>query len=39
VGGLVWFLSNSVAVDARAGFGLNDAADDYLVGAGFAVRF
>lgn len=39
VGGLVWFLSNAVAVDARAGVGLNGAADDYLVGAGFAVRF
>ena len=39
VGGAVWFLSDNVAVDARAGVGLNGAADDFLVGAGFAVRF
>jgi Putative MetA-pathway of phenol degradation len=39
VGGLVYFLTPNLAVDARAGIGLNDRSNDFLAGFGFAVRY
>jgi Putative MetA-pathway of phenol degradation len=36
--GVLVLLSNNVQVDARVGVGLNDAADKYFLGFGFAVR-
>jgi len=39
VGGLVYFITNNLAVDARAGVGLNGHSNRFLAGAGFAVRF
>jgi Putative MetA-pathway of phenol degradation len=39
VGGFVYFISQDLAVDIRAGAGLNDRANDFLAGAGFAVRY
>jgi len=38
VGGLVYFISRDLAVDARLGVGLNHNSNDFLVGLGFAVR-
>jgi len=39
VGGLVYFITPNLAVDARAGVGLNDRSNDFLAGVGFAVRY
>ena len=39
VGGLVYFVTNNLAIDIRAGAGLNKQANDFLVGVGFAVRY
>jgi hypothetical protein len=39
VGGLVYFVTPNFAVDARAGVGLNERANDVLAGVGFAVRY
>jgi hypothetical protein len=39
VGGLVYFITNNVAVDVRAGVGLTKQANDFLAGTGFAVRY
>ena len=39
VGGFVYFLTKDVAVDIRAGVGLNQRANDFLAGTGFAVRY
>jgi len=38
VGGLVFFVTKDFAVDFRAGAGLNEQANRFLVGAGFAFR-
>jgi hypothetical protein len=38
VAGLVYFITNTLALDLRAGIGLNERANDVLVGTGFAVR-
>jgi hypothetical protein len=38
VGGLVYFITPNLAVDARAGFGLNERSNTFLAGVGFAVR-
>ncbi len=38
VGGLVCFLTRDLAIDFRAGVGLNGQANRFLVGTGFAVR-
>jgi hypothetical protein len=38
VGGLVYFITPNLAVDARAGVGLNHRSNDVLAGVGFAVR-
>jgi hypothetical protein len=37
-GGFTFLVTNNVQLDIRAGVGLNDAADDFFTGAGFAVR-
>jgi hypothetical protein len=39
VGGLVYFISPDLAVDARAGVGLNDRSNSLIAGVGFAVRY
>ena len=39
VGGFVYFITKDVEVDIRAGVGLNARANDFLAGAGFAVRY
>jgi hypothetical protein len=39
VGGLVYFITDNLAVDVRAGVGLNRQANDFLAGAGFSVRY
>ena len=39
VGGLVYFLTPNLAVDVRAGIGLNNRSDDVITGVGFAARF
>ena len=39
VSGLVYFITPDFAVDARAGVGLNDRANDVVAGIGFAVRY
>jgi hypothetical protein len=39
VGGLVFFATPNLALDARAGVGLNHRSNDYLTGVGFAARF
>jgi len=36
---LVYFITKDVEVDIRAGVGLNQRANDFLAGPGFAVRF
>jgi hypothetical protein len=38
-GGFTYLLSNDVQFDIRAGYGLNDAADDLFIGSGLSVRF
>jgi hypothetical protein len=38
VGGLVYFVTPDLALDVRAGVGLNSHADDFVAGVGFAVR-
>jgi hypothetical protein len=37
-GGFTFLVSNGVQLDIRAGVGLNEEADDYFVGSGFAIR-
>jgi hypothetical protein len=39
VAGLVYFITRDCEIDVRAGVGLNQHADGYLVGSGFAVRY
>jgi hypothetical protein len=39
VGGFVYFITKDLEVDVRAGVGLNERANDFLAGAGFAVRY
>jgi hypothetical protein len=39
VAGLVYFLTRNCEIDARAGVGLNQHADGYLLGSGFALRY
>jgi hypothetical protein len=39
VGGFVYFITKDVEVDIRAGVGLNQRANDFLAGTGFAVRY
>ena len=39
VGGLVYFLTKNLALDLRAGVGLNKQANDFLTGPGFSVRY
>lgn len=39
VGGFVYFITKDVAVDIRAGVGLNAHANDFLAGTGFSVRY
>ncbi len=39
VGGLVYFITRNVEIDARVGVGLNRQANDVLAGTGFAVRY
>ena len=39
VGGLVYFISNNLEVDARAGVGLNDRSNSLIAGVGFAIRY
>lgn len=38
-GGVTYLINNDVQLDARIGAGLNDEADDFLAGVGFAIRF
>jgi hypothetical protein len=38
-GGFTWLLNDNLQYDIRAGVGLNDAAEDYFVGSGLALRF
>jgi hypothetical protein len=37
-GGFTFLVTNNVQLDIRAGVGLNEDADDYFVGSGFAIR-
>lgn len=39
VSGLVYFITKDIAVDIRAGIGLNEQARDFLAGTGFALRY
>ena len=39
VGGFVYFITKNVEVDIRAGVGLNQRANDFLAGTGFAIRY
>ena len=39
VGGLAYFITPNLAVDARAGVGLNSRSNNFLAGVGFAARF
>jgi len=39
VGGFMYYPNNNVELDIRAGVGLNDHANDFLVGSGFGVRY
>ncbi len=39
VGGLVYFITKNIAIDIRAGVGLNRQANDVIAGTGFAVRY
>jgi hypothetical protein len=38
VAGLVYFITRNCEIDCRAGIGLNQHADGYLIGSGFAIR-
>lgn len=38
-GGFTFLVNNNLQLDVRAGVGLNEAADDYFVGTGSAIRF
>ena len=38
-GGFTYLISDDVQYDVRAGFGLNDAADDFFAGTGLSIRF
>lgn len=38
-GGLTWRLTDNLQLDWRAGVGLNEEADDFFTGVGFAFRF
>jgi len=38
-GGFTYLITNNFQVDVRVGMGLNDEADDFFTGAGFAIRF
>jgi hypothetical protein len=38
-GGFTYLITDNLQLDVRAGVGLNDEADDFFAGAGFAVRF
>jgi hypothetical protein len=38
-GGLVYFVTPDLAVDVRAGIGLNSRSNGFLTGTGFAVRY
>jgi hypothetical protein len=38
-GGFTYLVTNNFQLDIRAGVGLNDHADDFFAGAGFAVRY
>ncbi len=37
--GLTWQITEDFQLDWRAGFGLNEEADDFFTGAGFGIRF
>jgi outer membrane putative beta-barrel porin/alpha-amylase len=39
VAGLVYFITENCEIDVRAGVGLNQHADGYLIGTGFALRY
>ena len=39
VGGLVYFVTPNLAVDARVGVGLNSRSNNFLAGVGFAARY
>ncbi|HEV3443114.1 MAG TPA: transporter [Gemmataceae bacterium] len=39
VAGLVYFITINCEIDVRAGVGLNEHADGYLIGSGFALRY
>jgi Putative MetA-pathway of phenol degradation len=39
VGGLVYFVTSNLAVDARAGVGLNSRSNNLLAGVGFTARY
>ncbi len=38
-GGITWLVSNDIQWDVRAGWGLNEAADDFFSGTGLSIRF
>ncbi len=38
-GGFTYLITDNLQIDVRAGLGLNDEADDFFTGAGFAIRF
>jgi hypothetical protein len=38
-GGLMYMIDERFQFDAKIGFGLNDAADDFFTGVGFSCRF
>jgi hypothetical protein len=38
-GGLTWKLTDNLQLDWRAGFGLNEQADDFFTGVGVSIRF
>lgn len=38
-GGATWRITDNFQIDWRAGFGLNEEADDFFTGVGFAFRF
>ena len=38
-GGLTYLVTNNLQLDIRAGFGLNEEADDFFTGVGFSWRF
>jgi hypothetical protein len=38
-GGFTYLITNDIQIDIRAGAGLNDAADDFIMGVGMSFRF